>query len=64
MKVRLYRDLHQHSGGKVIKHKAGTEVDLPNDVAEYVNRAVIEQRKRVRAVAEHFTSTLEFKRKR
>jgi len=63
VKVKLLRDLYEHRNGKVIKHLAGTEPDLPKHVAEYVNYATIEERKRIRSIAERFSFTPEAKKK-
>ena len=49
--VRLFRDHYEHRDGKVIRHRAGTVVDLPDDVAQFVNWAEIERRKSLRAEA-------------
>ncbi len=51
MMVRLLRDHYEHRDGKVIRHRAGTTVDLPDNVAQYIVRSVVEERTQLRAKA-------------
>jgi hypothetical protein len=51
MIVRLLRDHYEHKDGTVIHHLAGTTVELPNPIAEYINRSIIESRQITRELA-------------
>jgi len=64
MMVRLFRDHYEHRDGKVIRHKKGSVVDLPDDVARYIVKAEIEQRKRLREEAAKWPGTPEHAKKK
>ncbi len=51
MMVRLLRDHYEHRDGKVILHKAGSTVDLPDNVAKYIVQSVVHEREQLRAKA-------------
>ena len=62
MMVKLFRDHYEHRDGKVIRHRAGSVVDLPKEVVEQVNLAEIEQRRERREFAAKFLLTPEGRR--
>jgi len=59
MMVRLFRDHIEHRDGKVIRHKKGSVVDLPDDIAQFINRAEIERRASLRKEAAKYPLTPE-----
>jgi hypothetical protein len=61
MMVRLFRDHYEHKDGKVIRHRKGEVVDLPEAVVRYIATAEIEQRRRLRAEAAKYPGTPEHK---
>lgn len=61
--VRLFQDHTEHRDGKVIKHKAGEVVELPDEVADFVSRATLSLRAARKEQAENMPGTPERKRK-
>ena len=62
--VHLFLDHREHKNGKMIHHKAGEIVDVPDDVADYIARAVVETRRRMREKARETPGTVERKARR
>jgi hypothetical protein len=61
--VRLYQNHDQHIDGKVIRHLAGSTVDLPDDEADFVIRATLGVRAKLLEMAENTPGTPERMRK-
>lgn len=61
--VRLFQNHDQHINGKVIRHKAGELVDLPDDEADFVIRATLGIRAARIELAENTPGTPERERK-
>lgn len=61
--VRLFQDHTEHRDGKVIKHKAGETVVLPDEVADFVVRATLHLRAAKQEWAENTPGTPERERK-
>jgi hypothetical protein len=59
--VRLHMDHREHKNGKIIHHKAGSVVELPDDVADYISSAVRDKRMQDRITAASIPGTPEFK---
>ncbi|MGZ3297083.1 MAG: hypothetical protein ACXU9D_27900 [Xanthobacteraceae bacterium] len=61
--IRLFQDHTEHRDGKVIRHKAGQVVELPDDVADFIVRATLNLRAANKELAENTPGTPERKRK-
>jgi hypothetical protein len=60
--VKLFRDHYEHRDGKVIKHPAGSVVDLPPEVVAHINRGTLMVRERNRVIAAKRPGTPEYRR--
>lgn len=61
--VILFQAHYQHVDGKVIRHPAGAQVDLPDEEADFVIRATLGVRAKRLELAENTPGTPERKRK-
>jgi hypothetical protein len=61
--VRLFQNHDQHKDGKVIRHPAGSVVDLPDEEADFVIRATLGVRAARLELAENTPGTPERRRK-
>lgn len=60
--IRLFHDHTEHRDGKVIRHKAGSEVTLPDEVADFIVRATLAQRASLAEQARATPCTPEYER--
>ncbi len=59
--VRLFQDHYEHKDGKVIRHRAGSVIELPDADAQHIARATIETRAATRELARTVRGTPESK---
>lgn len=49
--IHLFQDHHRYVNGKLVKHRAGETVELPDDEAEFVVQATLNNRAALREQA-------------